>query len=40
MNIGWVLVPRMVPDLARLLQVTGFRRAYRADGVQVYRRAP
>ena len=39
MNIGWVLVWRREPDLARLLQVTGFRRAYQADGVQVYRRA-
>jgi hypothetical protein len=39
LNIGWVLVWRREPDLQRLLQVTGFRRAYQADGVQVYRPA-
>jgi hypothetical protein len=39
MNIGWVLVWRKEPDLLRLLRVAGFRRAYQADGVQVYRPA-
>jgi hypothetical protein len=39
MNIGWVLVWRNEPDLLRLLRVAGFRRAYQADGVQVYRPA-
>ncbi len=39
LNIGWVLVWRREPDLQRLLRVTGFRRAYQADGVQVYRPA-
>ncbi len=38
-NIGWVLVWRQEPHLLRLLRVTGFRRAYQADGVQVYRPA-
>ena len=40
LNIGWVLVWRREPYLLRLLRVTGFRRAYEADGVLVYRRAP
>jgi hypothetical protein len=39
MNVGWVLVWREEPHLLRLLRLTGFRRAYRADGVQVYRPA-
>jgi hypothetical protein len=39
MNIGWVLVWRREPDVLRLLRVTGFRQAYQADGVQVYRPA-
>jgi hypothetical protein len=39
MNIGWVLVWRAEPHLLRLLRLSGFRPAYRADGVQVYRPA-
>ncbi len=39
MNIGWVLVWRHEPDLLRLLWLSGFRRAYEADGVLVYRPA-
>ena len=39
MNIGWVLVWRREPYLLRLLRVTGFRLAYEADGVLVYRPA-
>ncbi|HEY5354604.1 MAG TPA: hypothetical protein VIK57_19315 [Streptosporangiaceae bacterium] len=39
MNIGWVLVWREEPHLLRLLRLTGFRRDYQADGVQVYRPA-
>jgi hypothetical protein len=39
MNIGWVLVWRREPYLLRLLRVTGFRLAYQADGVLVYRPA-
>ena len=39
MNIGWVLVWRREPYLLRLLRLTGFRLAYKADGVLVYRPA-
>jgi hypothetical protein len=39
LNIGWVLVWRPEADLLRLLRLTGFRRAYEADGVVVYRPA-
>ena len=39
MNVGWVLVWRQEPHLLRLLRLSGFRRAYQADGVQVYRPA-
>jgi hypothetical protein len=39
MNIGWVLVWRAEPHLLRLLRLSGFRPAYQADGVQVYRPA-
>jgi hypothetical protein len=39
MNIGWVLVWRAEPHLLRLLRLSGFRPAYRAGGVQVYRPA-
>ncbi len=39
MNIGWVLVWRRDPHLLRLLRLSGFRQAYQADGVLVYRPA-
>jgi hypothetical protein len=39
MNIGWVLVWRRQPAVLRVLRLTGFRRAYEADGVLVYRPA-
>ncbi len=39
MNIGWVLVWRREGFLLRLLRVTGFRLAYEASGVLVYRPA-
>jgi hypothetical protein len=39
MNVGWVLVWRREPHLLRLLQLSGFREAYQADGVLVYRPA-
>ena len=39
MNVGWVLVWRQEPHLLRLLRLSGFRPAYQADGVQVYRPA-
>jgi hypothetical protein len=39
LNIGWVLVWRREPDLLRLLRLSGFRQAYQADGVLVYRPA-
>src|ERR1700722_1257047 len=39
MNIGWVLVWHREPHLLRLLRLSGFRPAYQADGVQVYRPA-
>jgi hypothetical protein len=37
LNIGWVLVWPKAHDLLHLLRMTGFRLAYRADGVLVYR---
>ena len=37
MNIGWVLVWRRTRPVLRVLRLTGFRFAYQADGVQVYR---
>ncbi len=39
MNIGWVLVWRQQPAVQRVLRRTGFRLAYEADGVLVYRPA-
>jgi hypothetical protein len=39
MGVGWVLVGRRSPRLARYLTETGFRFDYRADGVSVYRPA-
>ena len=39
MNIGWVLVWRQQTAVLRVLRLTGFRRAYEADGVLVYRPA-
>ncbi|HWG62688.1 MAG TPA: hypothetical protein VG253_13340 [Streptosporangiaceae bacterium] len=39
MHIGWILVWRLRRTFARLLRETGFRFAYRADGVLVYRPA-
>ena len=39
MNIGWVLVWRQQTAVLRMLRLTGFRRAYEADGVLVYRPA-
>jgi hypothetical protein len=39
MNIGWVLVWRQQAAVLRVLRLTGFRRAYEADGVLVYRPA-
>ena len=39
MNIGWVLVWRQRPAVLRVLRLAGFRRAYEADGVLVYRPA-
>jgi hypothetical protein len=39
MNVGWVLVWHREPHLLRLLRLSGFRPAYQADGVQVYRPA-
>jgi hypothetical protein len=39
MNIGWVLIWRQQPAVLRVLRLTGFRRAYEADGVLVYRPA-
>ncbi len=39
LNVGWVLVWRREPHLLRLLRLAGFRRAYQADGAQVYRPA-
>ncbi len=39
MNIGWVLVWRQQAAVLRVLRLSGFRRAYEADGVLVYRPA-
>jgi hypothetical protein len=39
MNIGWVLVWRQQPAVLRVLRMSGFRLAYEADGVLVYRPA-
>ncbi|MGH3126144.1 MAG: hypothetical protein ACRDND_34640, partial [Streptosporangiaceae bacterium] len=39
MNIGWVLVWRQQPAVLRVLRASGFRLAYEADGVLVYRPA-
>ena len=39
MNIGWVLVWRQQPAVLRVLRLSGFRLAYQADGVLVYRPA-
>ena len=39
MNIGWVLVWRQQPAVQRVLRRAGFRLAYEADGVLVYRPA-
>src|SRR5580693_1919910 len=39
MNIGWVLVWRQQTAVLRVLRLSGFRRAYEADGVLVYRPA-
>ncbi len=38
MNVGWVLVWQQTRPVLRVLRLTGFRFAYRADGVRVYRR--
>jgi len=37
MNVGWVLVWQRARPVLRVLRKTGFRFAYQADGVQVYR---
>jgi hypothetical protein len=39
MHIGWVLVWIQDPHIVHFLRTTGFRFAYRADGVSVYRPA-
>lgn len=39
MDIGWVLLWTADPRLRRYLLATGFRFAYRASGVAVYRPA-
>jgi len=39
MNVGWVLVWRQTKPELRALRLTGFRFAYQADGVRVYRPA-
>ncbi len=39
MNVGWVLVWRQSKPVLRALRLTGFRFAYQADGVPVYRPA-
>ncbi|HEX9066512.1 MAG TPA: hypothetical protein VF843_15495 [Streptosporangiaceae bacterium] len=39
MHVGWVLVWERDPHIVRFLRRTGFRFAYRADGVSVYRPA-
>jgi hypothetical protein len=38
MNVGWVLVWQQTRPVLRVLRLTGFRYAYQADGVRVYRR--
>ncbi len=38
MNVGWVLVWQRTRPVLRVLRLTGFRYAYQADGVRVYRR--
>ncbi len=37
MNVGWVLVWQQTRPVLRVLRLTGFRFAYQADGVLVYR---
>jgi 4-amino-4-deoxy-L-arabinose transferase-like glycosyltransferase len=37
MNVGWVLVWQQTRPVLRVLRLTGFRFAYQADGVRVYR---
>jgi hypothetical protein len=37
MNVGWVLVWRQTKPVLRVLRLTGFRFAYQANGVRVYR---
>ncbi len=39
MNVGWVLVWQQAKPVLRVLRLTGFRFAYQADGVRVYRPA-
>ena len=39
MNVGWVLVWRQTKPELRALRLSGFRFAYQADGVRVYRPA-
>jgi hypothetical protein len=39
MHIGWVVVWTSTPTITRMLRLTGFRFAYRADGASVYRPA-
>jgi 4-amino-4-deoxy-L-arabinose transferase-like glycosyltransferase len=38
MNVGWVLVWQQTRPVLRMLRLAGFRSAYQADGVRVYRR--
>ena len=38
MHVGWVLVWQQTRPVLRMLRLTGFRFAYQADGVRVYRR--
>jgi hypothetical protein len=40
MDVGWVLVWRATAEVLHYLEQTGFRFAYRADGVAVYRPGP
>ena len=40
MDVGWVLVWRATPEVLPYLVQAGFRFAYRADGVAVYRPDP
>lgn len=39
MRVGWVVVWSADPAITRMLRLTGFRFAYRADGASVYRPA-